>query len=325
MTIARGFFALALGVLLVVVMGTPVQAKNKLKIGLLPIHDTLLFHVAQKNGYFAEQGLEVELVPFHSALEKDVAARAGQLDGHFSDLSSVIVQQAGGSPFVVVASTSHTNLKQRMFGLVTSPQNASKSLAELKGAKLAVARQSIVDFLSDVLLVEYGPDFMARQDIRKIPVRLQLLLAGQVDAALLPEPLLSLVEEAGGKVLLDDRALDMPLAVLALTKIKATPQVVASLHRALVQAGETINRDLVASNQLLLEFGLIPPNLAKTFKLPPVDLSKIPHTLPSQELYESYGNWLVKSGVLARAPGQGGLPVLPPYRVVVPGESGSSL
>ena len=325
MLIARVFFALVAAAFLTVSISTPAHAQTQLKIGLLPIHDTLLFHVAKKNGYFAAEGLEVELVPFHSALEKDAAARAGQLDGHYSDLPSVIIQHAGGSPFVVVASTSYTNPQHRMFGLVTSPKTSAQSLDELKGKKLAVARQSIVDYLSDVLIVQakHNPNLMDRQDIRKIPVRLQLLLSGQMDVALLPEPLLSVVENAGGKVLLDDRTLDMPLAFLALTKKKATPEVVGSLHRALIKAGESINSDLVASNQLLLEFGLIPIQLAKTFKLPMVDLSKIPHTLPSQELYDSYGNWLVKSGVLASGKLPGDYPVLPPYQAVVLDESAS--
>ena len=40
-----------------------------LKLGVLPAADTIVLHVAADEGLFAKQGLEVELVPFQSALE----------------------------------------------------------------------------------------------------------------------------------------------------------------------------------------------------------------------------------------------------------------
>lgn len=298
------------------------QAKSTLKIGVLPIHDTLLLQVARQEGYFAEQGLEVELIPFHSALDKDTAARAGHLDGHFTDLPSVIIQRAGGVAFVVVASTSHTRPEARMFGLVTSPKSSAREIKDLEGLNLAIARQTIVDFLGNTLLTQagYPAKFMVFTDIRKIPVRLQMLLAGQVDAAVLPEPLLTLIEEAGGRVILDDRQLDMPLAFLALAEVWATDETVAAFRRAMSQAGEFINDNLPGQKELLLELGLIPPHLADKFQLPAVDLAKIPHTLPSLELYETYGRWLVKNGVLGEPNPTGTstrLPALPPYEEVV--------
>lgn len=41
----------------------------QLKLGVLPAADTIVLHVAADEGLFAKQGLEVELVPFQSALE----------------------------------------------------------------------------------------------------------------------------------------------------------------------------------------------------------------------------------------------------------------
>lgn len=297
------------------------QASTTLKIGVLPIHDTLLLHVAQREGYFEEQGLKVELILFHSALEKDTAARAGQLDGHFTDLTSVIIQQAGKTPFVVVASTSHTQPANRMFGLVTSPESSALKIEDLKGKSLAIANRAIVDFLGDRLLTQagYPVNYMLRQNINKIPVRVQMLLTSQVDAAVFPEPLLTLAQEAGGRVLLDDRQLDMPLAFLALAQEKTTPETVSALRLALSRAGQTINGNLPGQRELLLELGLIPSLLADKFQQPPVDLTKIPHTLPSLELYRAYGQWLIKHGVLRNKddPSTSKLPPLPPYEQVV--------
>jgi NitT/TauT family transport system substrate-binding protein len=191
---------------------------------------------------------------------------------------------------------------------------------------LAVARQSIVDFLADVFLEKAGQpaDFMERLDIRKIPVRLQMLLAGQIEAVLFPEPLLSIAEQAGGRVLLDDRNLDMPLALVALAGPKATPANVRALRAALAQAALAINRDPAAYVGLLTEARLIPPELAATFRPPASDLDKVPGRLPSPELYQAYVRYLIKIGVLSE-PGSArpGPPPPPPYeKAIWTGETG---
>ncbi len=51
--------------------------------------------------------------------------------------------------------------------------------------------------------------------------------------------------------------------------------------------------------------------------MPPVQLDKLPHTLPSPELFQAYVDWLVKNGVLSRA-GAAGRGLMPPiYEEVV--------
>lgn len=305
----------------VVFHAPPAGAGRRLSIGLLPIADTLLLHVADREGYFAEQNLTVKLISFQSALEKDAAVQAGRLDGHFCEISSVIVQRAAGLPFVAVAATSHTNRGSRMFGLVTSPGSSGLSLEDLRGKSIAVARQTIVDFLTDAFLAEAGlpEDFMVRRDIRKIPVRLQMLLADKVEAALIPEPLLSIAEQNGGRVLLDDRNLDMPLAVIALADSQADPETVRALRAALAKAAEAVNRAPESYRPLMLEMRLIPPQLAESFKMPVTDTEKVPATLPSPALFGAYVQWLIKNEVLAASadaarPGA----LLPPsYREVV--------
>lgn len=290
-----------------------------LKIGLLPIADTLLLHVAERNGYFNEEGLSVKLIPFQSFLEKNAAVQAGELDGHFGEVSAVIIQKAAGMPFVIIASTSHTSPEARMFGLVSSPKIKPAGLDDLKGRQLAISRLAIVDFLSDVFLesAQKPADLMIRKDIRKIPVRLQMLLAGQVDAALFPEPLLSVAENAGGTVLMDDRGLDMPLAVIALAESKATPETVDAFRKALVKAGQAINKEPDKYRTLLMELRLIPPNLAESYKMQPVDLDKIPHTLPSPALYQRYTDWLIKNGALLNDKSSSKAQALPRYEEVV--------
>lgn len=47
----------------------------------------------------------------------------------------------------------------------------------------------------------------------QIPIRLQLLNSGKLETALFYEPLLTLIEQKGGRVVWDDRKLDEPLSM----------------------------------------------------------------------------------------------------------------
>ncbi|WP_337431897.1 MetQ/NlpA family ABC transporter substrate-binding protein [Bilophila sp.] len=176
-----------------------------LKLGVLPAADTIVLHAAADEGLFAKQGLEVELIPFQSALELGAAMRAGALDGHFGDIINVLMQNESGSPQAIIATTSHSSPDNRCFGLVVSPKSKAQTLADLKGKDIAVSSATIIDFLLVQLLKQQGvaPDFLNRQDIRQIPVRLQMLLSGQIESALLPEPLVSLVEAKGARTILN--------------------------------------------------------------------------------------------------------------------------
>ena len=83
-----------LTLLLVGGCGSPVQEKSeplpKLTIGLMPDTDSIPFIIAAERGYFAEEGVEVELQPFKSAMDRDAALQSGNLDGAVSDLLAVI-------------------------------------------------------------------------------------------------------------------------------------------------------------------------------------------------------------------------------------------
>jgi NitT/TauT family transport system substrate-binding protein len=277
-----------------------------LKIGLLPVADTVLLIAADRRGYFAEEGLAVELVSFQSALEKDAAAMAGALDGHFCEIISAIVQQAAGRDFKVAAATSATSPDTRMFGLVTSPGSSKLGLEGLKGRKLLIARQTITDFLADVFFKTkgLGIDYMERQDVRKIPVRMQILAGDRADAALVPEPMLSIAEAAGGMTVMDDREIaPMPLAVVALSG-HLSPEVFAGFRKAIARSVAWVNSDPAGAKALMLERGLIPERLAESYRLPEFNPERLPDGLPDKALYDEYVSYLRRIGVLAEE-GQG--------------------
>lgn len=291
------------------------QAAETLRLGILPVVDSMVLYAALDEGYFREAGLDVQLVLFQSGLERDAAVQAKTLDGYLGEIGAPILHRILGLDFTIVATTYYSNPRSRMFGLVTSPKYAAATTKDLKGADIAISHGTIVDYLLGSFLQAGGlaETDITRRDIRKIPVRVQMLLAGQVDAALLPEPLLSVVEKAGGKVLLDDRIFSKPLAIIALTSSKAQPQTVMAFQAAFKKAAEKINADPAYARELLLRYKLIPEALRADFTPPYFDVERVPALLPSREEFALYLNWMVDRGLGASKMTGGG----PRYEDVV--------
>jgi NitT/TauT family transport system substrate-binding protein len=293
------------------------EGGTKLRIGLLPVADAILLIAADEKGFFKKRGIEVELVMFQSAGEKDVVAMAGSLDGEFCEIISIIVQRASEKDFVVVATTSHTNPMRRMFGLVTSPKYSDLSIADLKDKELLNSKRSITDFLTDRFFEKMGlpGDYMKRRDVRKIPVRMQLLLSGQGYASLIPEPMLTLAESAGGKVLADDRDLDMPLASVAL-RGDLPSETIKAFQAALAEAVSFVNANPSETLRLMEKKNLIPPDIREEFKLPLFDPKVLPYKLPDRKLFDSYVEYLQGIEVLQGKQNPEGLPV-PAYEEII--------
>ncbi|MCJ7663650.1 MAG: ABC transporter substrate-binding protein, partial [Desulfobacterales bacterium] len=72
---------LLLMVFLVMTVGTALGAE-KVKIGHLTLVPSLPTYVAMEKGFFAEQGLKVELIPFQSGTDIMDALVAGRIDAN---------------------------------------------------------------------------------------------------------------------------------------------------------------------------------------------------------------------------------------------------
>lgn len=290
-------------VLGLVLLAAPADGRAALRIGVLPAADAAVLHVAAAEGLFAENGLpDVELIPFRSALEIGSAMRAGALDGHFGDVINVITQHVTGAPQAIVATTSRSSAAQRCFGLLVSPKSAAKTVNDLRGHEVAASSATIIDYLLDAMLAkrELPTDFMVRQEIKQIPVRMQMLMSGQLEAVLLPEPLVSLLEGKGARTLLDDRDLNGVLAVVAFSDkaLQANPRLADSFRKALTEAAARINADPAKYKAFMVEKNLLPADSASAYTMIRFDMEHTPAGLPSAEDIQVFIDWMNARGML---------------------------
>lgn len=299
----------ALAIFFVFMLFVEAARAETLKIGSLPAADSVILHVAADEGLFAARGLDVEIVPFQSALELGAAMRAGELAGHFGDLLNVLMQNERGARQAVIATTTHSSPDQRCFALAVSPKRAGelKSLAEMKGADTAMSGSTIIDYLlwrmsGQEKLPEH---WLNMREVRQIPVRLQMLLGGMTDSALLPEPLATMVETKGARTVWDDTGLDEPLAVIALRAPYLKPELVEPFRASLREAARRIDADPEKYRALMVAKGLLPKPAAASYKMVRFDLFGTPDgmpPLPTREDMERVQGWMISRGMLKRAP-----------------------
>lgn len=270
----------------------------KLRIGILPVLDTLPLQVAVADGLFADQGLEVELVRFSSALERDTAMQTGQLDGYFGDLVATYLLINHGVPMYVGLTSWRTTPNYPMFGIALSPANKAKGVKGLNGAKLGLSKSTVMEFLADKMEDRLGVKrgYFQRVEVKKIPIRLQMLLTDQLDAALLPEPLLSLAKLKGGGVFSSMDALDIPLTVVCLNRkfFNDGAEVYSNFIIAYKEAVRRLVKSPEQYRQLMADTCRIPKPLADKFPIYPYPMPALPTDAELDEVQD----WMIAKGLL---------------------------
>jgi len=286
----------------VLFLATPLRADSvHIRFGVLPVLDTLPLQVAVKDGLFAAQGLDVELVGFSSALERDTAMQAGQLDGYFGDLIATHLLIDRGVPMYIALTSWRTSPGHPMFGIALSPALSGATLEEMQGRKLGLSKSTIMEFLADKMERNLGVQsgYFSRVEVKKMPIRFQMLMSDQLDMALLPEPLLSLARLQGGGVLALADNLDLPLTVLCLHRRYFDDD--AKSYQAFVAAYRQAVKRLAASpesyRQLMAETCRIPKPLVDKFPVYPYPEPDLPSSAELADVQE----WMIRLGLLKAA------------------------
>ena len=160
------------------------------------------YEVARARGHFAAQGLAVELVYTRGGNAAMQALVGGAVDYAGTSFDVALQAAANGAPIRRVASTGRLPL----FALATSPAQAAAidSAAALAGRTVGISALGNADHaLLLFLLDQAGADAGAVRFAAIGTNVFDALRIGQVDAAMLQEPALSLIVEAGGRELVN--------------------------------------------------------------------------------------------------------------------------
>lgn len=247
--------------------------KANLRVGALPINDLAPLHLAVKNGYFQQEGLNVEIITAPDGGAALSATIGGDYDITYSSYVPFFAAQAKGiAPLKIVADCASAAPNTTV--IMTSPQSSVRTPQDLAGKTIAISGPgTISELLVKATMGAHGVSF-ANSEFPAIPfINMPAALQrGDVDAAILTEPFLTQAARDSGAVPVVDTATG-PLEDLPLTGYGATadfcetnPKTVAAFQRVMIRAvAESQDRSKI--EPLLPEFAKIDPETAAIISL----------------------------------------------------------
>lgn len=237
----------------------------KLRIGVMPAADSAPIFLAEKNGYFKELGLDIDVQVYTNAANRQSALQSGELDGAMVDLIAFVNNVHNGFDVKITTSTDGS-----------FPFLVNKNFTEKKNIKVGMMEISVTNYLSEECLGEKYE--MEKVFINEIPARLEMIKAGQLDMANIPEPMASMGELTGlKKVVYENKDDFMPEAMVFTGKaLKEKERAIELFHRAYDKAVEDIRKGDVPAREVLIEKLQLKPEIKDKMLLPEYKYTRLP-------------------------------------------------
>lgn len=105
-------------------------------------------YIAEQEGFYADSGVQVELVPFLSALERDSALIAGSIDAAISDPVGALLLDKGRGLLKMTTLCLGAKPGEGVFAILASPRSGLQAVEELKGVQVAVSTATIIEYVT---------------------------------------------------------------------------------------------------------------------------------------------------------------------------------
>lgn len=256
-----------------------------LKIGAMASMDYLPYLVAEEVGIYDSLGLDLDFVKFFSPNERDAAFRSGQIDGTIIDYSGAAMQHAQGVGLSLIAK------HDGFFELLSAPSIAT--FEEMQSKSIGISRNTVIEYSCDRMLEanKIQENDIKKVEVNKIPIRLEMMLAEEIESGIFPDPFITIAKSKGCHSLGSTK--DLGIAVTGMMVSEEAIQ-----HKA-----EAIKLLLVGYNEgvkyiqqhprsewksVLIEKLMLPEELLDTIVLP----DYTPATMPAKEEIEKTLLWL---------------------------------
>ncbi|MDB5534822.1 MAG: hypothetical protein JWO28_3137 [Hyphomicrobiales bacterium] len=171
------------------------QDIKTVKVGTTNLSSDIGLFLAQKRGYFTEEGIKVELIPFDSGAKMVAPLGAGDLDVSAAAASAGLYNAVNRGLKLKIVADKGTNIAGYSYKALTVRKDlidsgAFKSLADLKGKKVAIIANGAAD--ESVINQALKKAGLKDDDIEKVflpfPQQLPAFSNKAIDAAISAEP-----------------------------------------------------------------------------------------------------------------------------------------
>jgi NitT/TauT family transport system substrate-binding protein len=263
-----------------------------LKVGHLPVTGHAKFFVAKEEKFFEQEGLDVQLTEFTNSADGLAALRAGQLDLGAFGTTAPLVHIAKGADLRIIGGVMGEDA-----AIITTKEKAAgvKSVADLKGKKVATVRLATGDAVLRGALVKVGLDWKKDLEIFEVknpPAVIESVKSGQVDVGVVWGPHDLRAEEQGLVVVIRSKDLQPghPCCRLTINQkdLDTKGDVWQRFIRAILKAERFSKTNQEATIRDIVKYVKIDPALAKkAFYSPFLDQSTDPNLTAIQEFWKT--------------------------------------
>lgn len=272
-----------------------VKETKKLSFGAMSSIDIVPIVIAKEKGYFEEEGLELDFQLFTAAKDRDAALQAGELDGVIADEIAISIYQNSGIDMKITGATNGA------WTLVVGKDSGIENLEDLKGKKMAISENTMIDYLSDYIAEENGVN---SSEIEKIaipamPARLEALRNKQVDTAILPAPFNDTAVADGGKGLATIDNADIMISAIGFLQdqIDNNEEAIKAFFTGYNKAVEYMkNTDLKEYEDIVIKTVGYSEDTKGNIILPELNTNY----LPDAEKVQAVFNWSKDNGIISK-------------------------
>jgi NitT/TauT family transport system substrate-binding protein len=247
-----------------------------LKVGVMPAVDSAPIFLAAKKGYFKELGLNIDVQVYTNAMNRQSALQSGELDGAMTDVIALVNNVENGFDIKVTTSTDGA-----------FPFLIKKDFAEKKDIKVGMMEVSVSNYLADRSL---GDKYnVEKVYINEIPARLEMISKGNLDMAVIPEPMASQGELNGltKKMIENTDEFSPDVMVFTGKAIKNNEKAIKLFHEAYNKAVAEIIKDDKEAREILIENLKLKPETKDKIIMPKYNKARV----PSKEYLQSIMDW----------------------------------
>ncbi|MEO3797343.1 ABC transporter substrate-binding protein [Nonomuraea sp. B10E15] len=247
--------------------------KTQLLVGVVPVPSSAPLFIAEKRGFFKEEGLTVktEIIQAPQAVMPKILN--GSMDAFLTSYVSLMAINDSGAATLKLFQHSQ-EAAPNVAGVVVAEGSPIKSAADLKGKTIAVnVLKALGQTLTNAHLQEAG---LKPDDVKYVPVQfadqISALSSGKVDAAWLVEPFLTAAKKDGATQIIDTTdgvTAGVPIDGWGVTEdwLAKNPKTAAAFHRALAKAQQIAGEDRKAIDEVVPTYTQIPADAAAAMTL----------------------------------------------------------
>lgn len=222
----------------VLAWAAPAAAQEKTSIGVLALSSSGPVYIAKSKGYFAREGLDVDLKIFTSAQQVPVAVASGDVDFGVTGLTAGYYNLAAKGAVTMIAAQSRDEPGYPLSAYLATKAAFDAGLkkpADLKGKRIAITTVgSTFHYMLGILGQKHGFTVkdLTMVPLQDVPKMVAAFKGGQVDAMVAPVTVARQVVADGAGVIVGWAGDETPWQLGALF---ASPKVIAQRRETVVR------------------------------------------------------------------------------------------